>query len=914
MQKNLISQIIRYFKDCYQADTRSFQLNNFFSGQIRNGRIISGPDEILNGRIGMYPLTDKYGKMVEKDLLVYKKELGIYLFSFFVTGQDTEAFGEKKKLCAPVFIHPAEVIREGDLYFLQVDFENTFLNQNFLSKLITGSDGGFYRALNEAYDPGNLDFEAIGKIKRVFETYLESVRCEELLHYPDLFKNKALKTFLSKDYEQADEDFDVLPAVGYGIMKKSEQTRGILSELDQLAQKTQEHSVVIRNLFSGQGEVKEALNFSSLPEKLTDAQAAVLDAVSNYAITQVTGPPGTGKSYTIAALTAGLIAQGKSVLISAKTDEAINVVEEKIKSEYGLEKMIVASTSGRFRMKISSYLRKRLNKVGSVVNYQSKDVVYLSESKYQAVKSLLATSEQQLSERILKELEWGEYLSKDKKGIFHAIKKKYLQWKIGQEIPYWVLVETFFEQLERTERQFKDLLLKKYDLNSEESIREHRQEYLKFRNGLNAHSDGERERINMLTDFREILKTMPIWLCKTSVVSKVVPMEAEIFDVVIIDEASQCDIATILPVLQRARRLVVVGDPQQLRHVSFVSATFSYDLLSKYNLPETDFEQCFNYRKLSILDLVNNKIPSGDQIIFLNEHYRSNPDIISFSNNEFYDGSLVLMTDHPARSSIISTRFIQCEGKRDSNGINAIEAKNLISKLKILINTAEANQEPMLRSIGILSPFRAQVDYLSRLLTTHFSASEISKYKIICGTAYSFQGEERDIMFLSMCVDPQSHSTALYHLNKADVFNVAITRAKHKQFVFLSVEPDDLKKGVFRDFLENDWHKTSRYQKPDIQETFMKEVIEELAEMGINGMPSYPIAGREVDIICKKENQYFGINLIGYPGDYEDGHDVHELKLLYRSGLKVFPLPYSYWYFDHEECLAEIRSFIDKII
>ncbi|MGB3466421.1 MAG: AAA domain-containing protein [Cyclobacteriaceae bacterium] len=909
MSENSMSRIIRYFRDCYQSDSRSFHLNNFFSSQIESGRIISGDDDILNGRIGLYPLTDKYGSMVEKDLLIYGKEKGIYLFSFFVTGQDTQMFGKTKKLCAPLFIHPAKIVAEQGLYYLNVDFDRTFLNQNFLGKILSGNSDGFYKAINEVFLPGELNFEMIGKMKRVFEAYMDEVSCEELLHYPKLLTGKAIKAKMSANYTTLAENFIILPTVGYGVMKKSDQTRGILEELDQLIDKPEAHSTVLRQLFSGKGMNSNPLSFESLPEKLTEAQMAVLKSVSNHTITQVTGPPGTGKSFTISALAAGLIAEGKSVLVTAKTDEAVNVVAEKITTEYKLGKMIVRSTSGRYRSSISRYLGNRLNSVLTDVAHTIKSDKYVSEKQYNSLRASLEENTRMLSERLNQELKWGEYLSENKSGIFHLIKKKYLKWRMKQEVPYWKLVESLFERIDLVEKAFRKLLLKKYEINSRDSIDNNRQSYVDYLSGLKSKFDSVRDKNHLRVDFTEIFKTVPVWLCKITAISKVLPMRSEMFDVAIVDEASQCDIATMLPILQRAKKLVVVGDPRQLRHISFISRAFSMELMLKYELPEVDFEQCFNYRDLSILDFVNNSISSGKQIIFLNEHYRSNPDIISFSNKEFYDNSLTLMTDHPSRRNIVSTRFIDCNGERNAKGFNEKEAQHLIGKLRLLINTAEANEEPALHSIGVLSPFRAQVDHLAKLLTQNFSSSLIKKYKIICGTAYSFQGEERDIMFLSMCVDANSHSTAFRHLNKPDVFNVAITRAKHKQFVFLSLSAKDLKQSIFQDFLLNDWHKATAYSEPDSNESFIEEVSSELAKEGIVTMASYPIAGRKVDILCKKGRRYFGINLIGYPGEYEDGHDVDELKLLYRSGLSVFPLPYSYWYFDREACLKEISSF-----
>ncbi|MEL6558834.1 MAG: C-terminal helicase domain-containing protein [Bacteroidota bacterium] len=233
--------------------------------------------------------------------------------------------------------------------------------------------------------------------------------------------------------------------------------------------------------------------------------------------------------------------------------------------------------------------------------------------------------------------------------------------------------------------------------------------------------------------------------------------------------------------------------------------------------------------------------------------------------------------------------------------------------MKLLINTAEKLNEPAINTIGVLSPFRDQVDYLNKQILEQLDIEIIRKYRILCGTAYSFQGEERDVMFISMSVDSGSHPSAFRHLNNPNVFNVSVTRAKHKQYVFTSVNASELKDSIFRDFLSYNWHSASEYLETDIKETFAQSVAESLAKLDIQTKVSYPVAGRKVDFLCQYNQMYFGIDLIGYPGELQSGYSVAELQLLYRSGLKVFPLPYSYWYFDREDCIDEIKAFVEGL-
>jgi superfamily I DNA and/or RNA helicase len=113
---------------------------------------------------------------------------------------------------------------------------------------------------------------------------------------------------------------------------------------------------------------------------------------------------------------------------------------------------------------------------------------------------------------------------------------------------------------------------------------------------------------------------------------------------VVIDEASQCDIASALPLLFRAKRAVVLGDPQQLRHISRLSEYRDQALMVKHNLLDEPGPS-WGYRANSLYDLAAAKAKSGS-IVALRDHHRSHADIINFSNSFFYGGKLRVATDY----------------------------------------------------------------------------------------------------------------------------------------------------------------------------------------------------------------------------------------------------------------------------
>ena len=110
---------------------------------------------------------------------------------------------------------------------------------------------------------------------------------------------------------------------------------------------------------------------------------------------------------------------------------------------------------------------------------------------------------------------------------------------------------------------------------------------------------------------------------------------------VIIDEASQCDIPSALPLLYRAKRAVIIGDPNQLRHIATISESTDVDEAAKAGVGKG----AFLYSERSLFDLAQRSVGNRPGNLLLNEHYRSDSRIISFSNHVFYRDSLLIRTD-----------------------------------------------------------------------------------------------------------------------------------------------------------------------------------------------------------------------------------------------------------------------------
>ncbi|MFA4934550.1 MAG: AAA domain-containing protein, partial [Candidatus Methanoperedens sp.] len=148
-----------------------------------------------------------------------------------------------------------------------------------------------------------------------------------------------------------------------------------------------------------------------------------------------------------------------------------------------------------------------------------------------------------------------------------------------------------------------------------------------------------------IKSFEETTKFLPVWIVTNLSAKNSFPLHENIFDLLVIDEASQCDIASALPLLFRAKNIVIIGDPEQLKFITTLKTSTEQKIASTKGIVEY-YSDAFSYCKNSIFDLSERTINTvNDPVIFLNEHYRCHKDIITYSNKYFYGEKLNILTD-----------------------------------------------------------------------------------------------------------------------------------------------------------------------------------------------------------------------------------------------------------------------------
>ncbi len=279
--------------------------------------------------------------------------------------------------------------------------------------------------------------------------------------------------------------------------------------------------------------------------------------------------------------------------------------------------------------------------------------------------------------------------------------------------------------------------------------------------------------------FDQVGGFLPAWAVTALSARWRLPLVPGAFDLLVIDEASQCDIASALPLLYRCKRAVIIGDPKQLRHISAMPEALDLQKLQTYSL--ADGYQSWSYTAHSLYQLASS-LTHTEGVVQLRDHHRSHPDIIGFSNRHFYESTLRVATKLNGLSPVWKdppfVRWLDIAGRasRPSGGslFNEAEARAVVGELLKLMQSGYSG------SVGVVTPFREQANRIRRLLASDNALQGwASAHGCIMETAHRYQGDERDAIIFSPVISRGTPASSLRFLGpNGNLFNVAITRAR----------------------------------------------------------------------------------------------------------------------------------------
>ena len=530
---------------------------------------------------------------------------------------------------------------------------------------------------------------------------------------------------------------------------------------------------------------------------------------------------------------------------------------------------------------------------------------------------------------------WGEELEN---GLFNEkIENIYNVWRYKQisqklkelaEKPYFNLQADILEKSEELKKLTIDLVTKKAwyniikfieekdNLAISQALKGWKQTVQKIGKGTgkntNIHKKNAKEKMLLCQ------KVVPAWIMPLNKVFDTLNPVENKFDIVIIDEASQSDISSLI-LLYMAKKIIIVGDDKQ---VSPSDVGVNIDKINmfrrKYIKGKVANDDLYGIRA-SLYSIVSTTF----QPISLREHFRSVPEIIGYSNRTSYDNQILPLRD--SNSSILKPAIIdyKVNGKRDEKSkINRVEAETIVS----LIEACLAMKEYKNSTFGVISLLGdEQAELIQDLIVKRIPATEIENHKILCGNSASFQGDERDIMFISL-VDSSEENKSLRLVGEGvegairKRYNVAISRAKDQLWIVHSIDKNSLKEGDLRKELFEyiDSLKENVFDKTAIENItasdFENEVARHLSEKNYTIKQKWRVGSYDIDMVAIYDDKKIAIECDGKTLNHTEEEviaNLEEQEILERCGWKFIRVRASEYFRNPEKAIKDLIIQLD---
>ncbi len=592
-----------------------------------------------------------------------------------------------------------------------------------------------------------------------------------------------------------------------------------------------EDSILSSYLAATFNPISDAVPLAIFPFGFNRSQKEAVEKALTYSQSVIQGPPGTGKTQTILNILANAIMQGKTVAVVSNNNTATANIQEKLE-KYGIS--FISAYLGNTQNKqnfINTQEQKtippdlanwKLSKTDKTMLKNDLSTLFTDLAAMQKYKNKLAELQQQKRDLETEYQHFCQYFHEQHPGniLFTGLSQKLsamdlldfliryehsilypapihfllriyyrfkfgLKWRDSKKIVAAEILDTVQKQYYATKiNEMKADIQKRENIlgnyNFEQKMGEYAALSLRLLKDTLAtkYKKGKRNIYQLEALWKKsesFLKDYPVILSTTYSLRSSLSSRI-IYDYVIIDEASQVDIATGALALSCAQKAVVVGDSKQLPNVVDFSTKQKTDaIFAKYHLPEA-----YRYSTHSFLQSILDLFPEIPQTM-LKEHYRCHPKIIGFCNEKFYDNQLLIFSkDTYTRPPLVLYKTVPGNHARGHLNLRQIEViKSEVFPKEKLESTSE--------TIGIVTPYREQTKALQQAFAhTSVQADTVDK----------FQGREKDIIIISTVDNQISDFT-----DQPNRLNVAVSRAK-KQLIVVTNGNQNNKAGYVQDLMD----------------------------------------------------------------------------------------------------------------
>jgi hypothetical protein len=586
-------------------------------------------------------------------------------------------------------------------------------------------------------------------------------------------------------------------------------------------------------LYLGEGTELRAADENAIGTAtvLSPAQRDAVIRTRREAITVVSGAPGTGKSHTITAMATDAISRGESVLVAAKTDSTVDALIDLLHRVPGPTPVVFGSSARRdalaerlsagqlqvepdsevreaarrrraadaalaaLRCEIVEQLRlesaaqrdddyERLRGVAPGCFDDDRDLDLLDDLVRRASKPVTGWLSGRRRRRAWRLLvaNSGARQQPDLAALAEAIQAAGRRRRIAKLVAGGgVDLDEQWERLVITDAAARDATGRWLGLAARSDDRLDHKALGAVSALATALRSGRAARRAQLASFADdrLSHALPLWVGTLPDIDDLLPPVPQLFDLVILDESSSIEQRTAIPALLRARRAAIVGDPRQLRHVSFVSdETIRTEIHNAGLDVDPMLASKLDVRRNSIFDVA----VGASTVTSLDEHFRSDPHLIDFVGRHVYLNQFSVATRAPSTQSRDCVDVIRLPGHRDANSVVIAEVQRIVTELRTCLRDK-------LSSVGVVTPFRSQADALEAAVLNAFTADELESLDLRVGTVHGFQGVERDVMYCSLGIGDDDPRSPWTFVDDPHLLAVFLTRARRRLVFVHSADP-----------------------------------------------------------------------------------------------------------------------------
>ncbi|MDR3354087.1 MAG: DUF559 domain-containing protein [Synergistaceae bacterium] len=412
-------------------------------------------------------------------------------------------------------------------------------------------------------------------------------------------------------------------------------------------------------------------------------------------------------------------------------------------------------------------------------------------------------------------------------------------------------------------------------------------------------------------------RAVPAWIMPVSKAMDTLNPAVNKFDVIIVDEASQCDLSSI-GILYMAKKIIIVGDDKQVSPLAVGVDVDRINALRDMYIKEVIPNWVLYEAKTSLYDIAQTTF----QPLMLREHFRCLPEIIGYSNKLSYDYKIKPLRDSGTAKllpQVVSYRV--ADGERDGRRkVNVKEAEAIVAIISACIEQPEYSGMTF-GVISLLGDYQAQL--IQTKILDRLSADVIQDRLILCGNASHFQGDERDIIILSL-VDSNEGDGPLrltgqgIDASTKQRYNVAASRAKEQLWVVHSLDfGKDLKSGdMRRDLLEYAANPSVFVQVAGAVEAragspFEESVGKSLIAAGYSITQQYEVGAYRIDMVVSCGKKKVALECDGeawHSSEYQIRSDMERQAILERIGWQFIRIRGSEYYRDPDKTMQRVKN------